>query len=186
MVAYFVRRLVGGVLVLMLSALAIFSLLVYWPGGVLWSLGYPAHTRVTTSHCFDCVRQDAQFLLLDTFELEKPWPGNFISWLFDTKTASSLFFGYDEAADLSVNVLDARIEGAGALTGDLGTSISFERGTSVTDLFGPGLGELLLAVTAAIFLLMAVAVAQRLRHPAPYALNTHPTTPDRPRPSWVT
>ena len=184
MVAYFVRRLVGGVLALILSALAIFSILVYLPGGVLWSVGDPA--LVTTSRCFDCVRQDARNLLIFTFELEKPWPGNFISWLFDTKSASSLFFDYDEAADLSVNVLGARIEGAGALTGDLGTSISFERGTPVTDLLGPGLRELLLAITTAIFLLMAIAVAQRLRHPSPYALNTHPTTPDRPRPSSVT
>jgi ABC-type dipeptide/oligopeptide/nickel transport system permease component len=183
MVAYFVRRLVGGAITLILAWLVIHSVLVYGPGGrPLESIWNPYTREVWKNY------------LERHFGLDQPWPISSLTYLFDpTECCIGNFDSPDKSGagltkqrGISLSVNGVTFAGRGALTGDFGVSMFVERRTPVTDLFGPGLGELLLAVTAAIFLLMAVAVAQRLRRPSPYAFSSHPTTPDRPRPFWLT
>jgi ABC-type dipeptide/oligopeptide/nickel transport system permease component len=188
MVAYFVRRLVGGAIMLVAAWLVIYSALVYVPGGPLTPI---------REGCFTCTPSSPRALKAQNerhLKLDKPWPISYFMYLFDTRDCCIDDFdnperssaGLIEHRGISISVNGVPIAGRGALTGDFGDSLIIERDTPVTDLFGPGLGELLLVVTAAIFLLMAIAVAQRLRRPPPYTLTPHPTPLDRPRPLWVT
>jgi ABC-type dipeptide/oligopeptide/nickel transport system permease component len=177
MVAYFVRRLVGGVATLVFTSLVIFTSLWYFfiqPSSISFAWG--------NRPCPCCVER-----IYRTFKLDKPWPVNYLAWLFDPVDYSTRRCESERlSGTIDVTISGLRIKGYGALTGNLGESWLIERGTPVTDLFGPGLGEFLLATTTAIFLLMAIAVAQRLRRPPLHAFAAHPPPSPLERIHWVT
>jgi ABC-type dipeptide/oligopeptide/nickel transport system permease component len=74
MIAYFVRRLLGGLLTFFVSALAIFSWITYGPSGVI-------EPRVCM-HCHQGGSGSYQEMEA-YFHIDQPWPISYLTWLFD-------------------------------------------------------------------------------------------------------
>jgi hypothetical protein len=163
MVAYFVRRLVGGIFTLFLVSFVLYSATMPVLLDIArWGLGGSGCRSLL------CYRE----WLVRVVKADRPWPLNYLAWMFDP-TDYSTQQTYDPRTvtpGIDLTIGSIQIKGSGLLTGDFGESWLIERGTPVLDVFGPGLGELLLGMSTAILLLMAVAFGQRLRRPPPYAL----------------
>jgi ABC-type dipeptide/oligopeptide/nickel transport system permease component len=76
MLAYFARRMVGAVLSLFVSTLALFSWITYGPGGVIDPPPPP---------CMHCHQAGASFYeeMEAFFHVDQPWPVSYLAWLFD-------------------------------------------------------------------------------------------------------
>jgi ABC-type dipeptide/oligopeptide/nickel transport system permease component len=76
MIAYFARRIVGGVVTLFVATLALFSLITYGLGGLYDLLHQP---------CQDCRGDNIR--MYDEFgaflHIDQPWPVSYLAWLFD-------------------------------------------------------------------------------------------------------
>ena len=180
MVAYCVRRLVGGVATLFVLSFAVYS--------ITMSTSLELFRGSEPPQCPVCFRE----WLVREVKIDRPWPLNYLAWLFDPTDYSEEhiyyrdYYPHESTRGIDLVIGSLHIKGSGVLTGDLGTSWLLERGTPVLDVFGPGLVELLLATTATIFLLMAIATAQRLRRPFPYTAAAKPPPFPTERIRWLT
>jgi ABC-type dipeptide/oligopeptide/nickel transport system permease component len=77
MIAYFARRLLGGVVMLFVSLLAIFSWTNYGPSNI--------SEGIRRSCIEDCYHPDGEFYkeIEAYFHIDQPWPISYLTWLFD-------------------------------------------------------------------------------------------------------
>ncbi|MDQ5823834.1 MAG: hypothetical protein M3441_06415 [Chloroflexota bacterium] len=160
MLGYFVRRLVGGVLTLLLALLAIYSTLLY-PSD--WYSYIEVHRRGPS----------IAELTMDAFELEKPWPVSFLAYLFDPgETVDTVYISAYRSETypkgIHVSILGEEIEGSGLTTGDFGRSFQIAKNDLVMDVYGPGLDVALAFMVSMIITFMYVATVQRIGRPTPY------------------
>ncbi len=167
MIAYFVRRLVGGIFTFFASTLVIFSVIIYAPGGPMFTL-YVEDTDYNPSPTF--LNRVMAF-----YHTDQPWPVSYMAWLFDPNGPKPLWHqeatssARDLRTGMNIEIGNFHLRGSGVLTGDLGVSIIVEQGQPVTDVFGEGLAiMLLMALTLPV--LMGVVVVQRRRRPPVYGL----------------
>jgi hypothetical protein len=161
MVAFFVRRLIGGVAMWLVATFVFYSLLV--------SPSLPIDPKI----CNDCVRQEVRATAaleieraIFAYSLDKPWPANYLTWLFDpngtTRTISpaEVIFGRQRSPQRLILVR------SGLLAGDFGYSWEVATGKPSLEVYGLNLTLFPLSL-ASLLGLMLIAVLQR-RH-RPYA-----------------
>lgn len=177
MVTYFVRRMLGGFAQFLMASFIIFYIATELP---------PSSTK--TIDCRICLpvppsREFIQFIqfLEKSYHIDKPWPLNYVYWLFDPEDTTTLTYDpsggppvqHQKGVDITIGNL--QIKGSGILTGDLGMSVNVDMGMPVIDLLGPGLDKVLAAFLALITTLVAIATAQRMGRPHPHRVSITPT-----------
>ena len=154
MAVYFVLRLLGGAITWLAAAFVIFTLLVYVPGGVVSRVEHGVGRHDGTGRVLHVIR---------TYELDKPWPFNYLAWMFDPADTERLdvarLYLVPEGVDFSV--LGRPIKGSGVLTGDFGESLVVAPYTPVLQVYGLHFGVLLAITLEPALLLMLVALLQR-------------------------
>ncbi|HEX8220193.1 MAG TPA: ABC transporter permease [Chloroflexia bacterium] len=103
---------------------------------------------------------DADTLALkERYGLDKPWPLNFLFWLFDPADASTYSDrtgAVSEGIDLNLGIL--HVQGSGMLTGDFGESEVVVKGRKVSELLGSRLNNTVVLVGASLFVAILVAL----------------------------
>jgi|GEM_PF-2662776 len=174
MVAYFVRRVIGGIAHLLMALFVVFYVVIELPGSKPQMMPCP--------HCpFPPTKEAIRFIEKNYF-IDKPWPLNFVNWLFDPDEPITRQ-SYDLQGNplppiqkgMDITIGNLHIKGSGVLTGDLGVSVNFDQGTPVTDMFGHGIGEMFALLISLIATLMAIGTAQRMGRPRPYRVSITPT-----------
>jgi hypothetical protein len=188
MLTHFVRLIGWGLTKLALCSVAIYSLLIYFPG--------PPPNPSREDPCAyahdhaSCVASGLRFAeqIAHSWGSDRPWPLSYVAWLFDPSDTTYFEYKTDERWDIkyptdneiskgiNITIGSIRIEGSGVLTGDFDTSINIDLGTPVSQVIGPGIGEMFTFLTTLITALMAVVVVQRWRRPQPYRVSTLPTS----------
>ncbi|MFL5734233.1 MAG: ABC transporter permease [Chloroflexia bacterium] len=153
MTTYIVRRIVQGILVLVASSFVVYSLLIFTPGGP-WDQvnsrsgegGRPIPARVLAQ-------------LIKTYKLDKPYPVNYLVWLFDPEDTTEIK-GLDQVVPkgIDLTVGNWHIKGSGILTGDFGRSVSIAKGLYVRDMIGSRIGYTLLLTCTALVLSLLIAL----------------------------
>jgi peptide/nickel transport system permease protein len=165
MTIYIIRRFFQSLLFVLLASLLVYTGVIMWmPTGPKWrydrlveqytaimrSQGTPADVRPTSP---DLARIER------VWKVDKPWPLNFFTWLFDPSDTTQLDDNAQEVPKgIDVNVFDWHIKGSGILTGDLGTSTSTSKGAAVGDLIGAKASNTLLLVSVSLILSFLIAV----------------------------
>jgi hypothetical protein len=158
MIAYFVRRVVGGAVKLLLLSLALYI-------GVAEVVQNDPSICCCTNSLKPC---NGRLLvaLISTYKLDNPRPLGYLLWLFDpsdtTQLAPNKLEYIPKGIDWHLGTL--RVRGSGILTGDLGRSVRIEIDAPVVEIFG-GLGQMFAVLSIVMIALMAVAVLQRLGRP---------------------
>ncbi|MFL5735294.1 MAG: ABC transporter permease [Chloroflexia bacterium] len=155
MTTYLIRRLIQGFFVLVVASFVIYSILIITPGGPMDQINE--------------IRQDPSkhvskyFIdqMLQRYKLDKPYPLNYLVWLFDPSETSEIQ-GIDTVVPKGIDVTIGpwRIRGSGVLTGDFGKSVNMAKGVPVMDMIGSRIGfTLALTITAlTISLLIALPI----------------------------
>jgi hypothetical protein len=155
MAIYFVRRLLGGAITWLAAAFVIFTLLMYVPGGVASRVESGLGRHDGTGRVLRVIR---------TYELDKPWPLNYLAWMFDPADTERLdgatLYLMPEGVDFSVFGL--QIKGSGVLTGDFGESHWIALYTPALQIYGLHFGVLLAITLESALLLMLIASLQRM------------------------
>ncbi len=171
MIAYFARRIVGGVVTLFLAGLMIYTFVKYGPQPrVDPVVKYGPQLRVEPVCCRECcvVPGEGQLEIIWRSELDKiidddqPWPVSYFAWLFNPDDIT--YTKYEENGDVGVYTKGIDIfgiKGNGILTGDLGESVNVDQGMPVVDVFGQGLGEFMLLLALLPFTALAFLAVQR-------------------------
>ena len=173
MVAYFVRRLVGGFATLLASTFVLYSLLIYTPGSLhsFW--------QVYQSGQFRPINASGLLYMANYFEVFKPWPLSYLGWMFDPDDTEKLDVSRHVVVSngLDIEIGNIRLRGSGLLTGDLGYSGAVARDQSVLELMGSSFWLYDTIILGLTFLGMAFAVYQRIGHRPRYTTSTFPFTP---------
>jgi hypothetical protein len=169
MLAYFARWIVGGVATFFVVGLMLHTLVMYTPGGGKdKSRDYMSSGDIVSPHEF--VRLYAYL-----YNLDKPWPVSYLTYLFDPIEPKTLPFWQNimiRGTDIPISNIYRR--GNGVLTGDLGYSYDVECCEKVTDVFGQGFGEFMLLVGLTLPLSMAFVAVQRRRRPLAFGPPNYP------------
>ncbi|HET9495268.1 MAG TPA: hypothetical protein VFR15_13650 [Chloroflexia bacterium] len=162
MLAHYLRRILGGLLTLLLASFLFYNMFMYLP---VDPLRVPHWVDPPTPSILRYYIQR----YIQSYELEHPWPLNYAYWLFDPAEP-------DEPYPIVIGLtrieyvppyLDARVgpiylHGSGLLTGDLGLSQIVQRDMPTIDMIGRGSVPFALALLiCANVLLMAASVVQR-------------------------
>src|SRR5690242_17995949 len=132
MTTYLIRRSIEGIFVLILASFLIFSILTLSPGGPLDQIKFSSagsgHQPMT--------QQDID-RLKRLYKLDKPWPLNYLVWLFDPNETTKLN-DQDEVVPkgINFNLGPIHLQGSGVITGDLGESILIQKGVPATQVMG--------------------------------------------------
>jgi peptide/nickel transport system permease protein len=155
MTTYIIRRVIQGFLVLVGSSFLVYSMLIITPGGPLDQINgrggegaHPIPKRILEE-------------LIKTYKLDKPYPINYLVWLFDPSDTTEIK-GLDQVVPKGIDLAvgDWHIKGSGILTGDFGRSVSLAKGLYVTDMIGSRIGYTLAltGTSLAISLLVALVI----------------------------
>lgn len=154
MATYIVRRFLQGIVVLFFSTFLIYTILIISPGG-------PADTinqMIRQAGGGHPVNEKLIQIYTKIYGLDKPYPLNYLIWLFDTSKTSATSYdqlGNPITSTIGINIFG--IAGDGVLTGDLGSSVSVEQGRSVAAMMGERIGNTL-ALTG-LSLMIAILIA---------------------------
>jgi peptide/nickel transport system permease protein len=79
--------------------------------------------------------------LEETYKLDKPWPLNYLTWLFDPGDTIATTYTPDNkpittTKGIDLNIFGAHIRGSGMLTLDFGTSASYAYNTPISQYIG--------------------------------------------------
>jgi hypothetical protein len=162
MLGHLLRQLVGGTITFCLAAFVLYTGMIYGPN--------PSPDFVRPAPRYEVQRLIAS--IINTFELDKPWPLNFLAYMFDPGENTDVIGKETYPKGVRVSVLGMEISGSGVVTGDLGRSITIERNTPVVDIIGPGLYLAFASVISLILTFTYIAAVQRAGRPAPY--SPHP------------
>lgn len=140
MAIYILRRFIQGLVVLFLAAFFIYSILIISPGG-------PQDQIAQLRSGDPNLELSPEYVtyLEKIYDLDKPWPLNFLAWLFDPTDIER----YDNTLNkvvpkgIDVSIGSLRLQGSGVLTGDLGDSLNIQPGVPALELMGGRLGPTL-------------------------------------------
>src|SRR5688500_4929181 len=153
MATYLIRRFIQGFVVLVLASLTIFSLLMVTPGGPLDQIrALQQNPDLTVS---------PQYIasVIETYDLDKPWPLNYLAWLFDPEDTTTVDENYNEVSKgINFNLFGTTIQGSGVVTGDFGNSLELQRGVPVIKMMGDRIGNTLMLTSAALFVSLIVTL----------------------------
>lgn len=159
MLGHLLRQLTGGVVRLFLAAFVTYTVLMYTPAG----------SRDVVIHPPRFASEGYVALTIERFELDKPWPLNFLAYLYEPGETTEVVFGKTYPKGMQVQLFGVGISGSGILTGDFGRSLVIAKHVPVTDMYGSGF-DLLFAVLLGMVLTFGyVATVQRLRLRASHA-----------------
>ncbi|HEX9990432.1 MAG TPA: ABC transporter permease [Chloroflexia bacterium] len=91
------------------------------------------------------------------YELDKPWPLNFLAWLFNPSETTRLDRTQREVPS-GIGIGDLRVQGNGILTGDFGRSKYVDKTATVTELLSNRWGNTLLLVCVALIASILLAI----------------------------
>jgi hypothetical protein len=154
MVAFCARRLIGGVATWLAATFVFYSLLV--------SPSIPIELQV----CTDCPMQPIHVYLqsaLFTYMLDKPWPANYFTWLFDPSGTTMKTVTVPGEVTWSGRISASKtltLARSSLLAGDFGYSWVVDPDTPALAAYGFN-PKLLLPTLAASFFLGLLAVLQR-------------------------
>jgi len=172
MAGFFMRRLASGAIEMFLLGFLLYALLV--PPFISSSLNTHGYADFTPLSVQANIHQRNVNLVATMYAFDKPWPINYLTWLFHpggTKAEAFPGGGYDP--------LQITSEDSGVLTEDVGYSAELAPGTHVLaalSLDGPGLPLLLSISFGALLFFMLVVMLQRRGRLVVYGL----AVPDNP------
>jgi peptide/nickel transport system permease protein len=151
MTTYIIRRLLQGVVVLFLATFLIYSIILITPGGPadqirilqIESAGEPVNPELIR-------------ILERTYGLDKPYPVNYLAWLFDPSETTDFDRDKGEIVPKGIDIFG--IKGSGILTGDFGESASIQQGGSVIGMMGERIGNTLSLTLLATLVSIGIAV----------------------------
>lgn len=157
MTTYIIRRLLQGIVVLFLSSFMIYSILILTPGGPRDQINQLKQQSVNGKP----VNQGLIDYYTKIYGLDKPYPLNYLLWLFDPgKTTETTYDikGKPTTKPIGINIFGLR--GTGILTGDLGKSVKIDLNKPVVDLMGARLGNtlILMGLSTLISVLIALPI----------------------------
>lgn len=160
MTTYLVRRVFQSFIFIFLAAFAVYTVLVMlMPDGP-----YYRYTHFTTDLPFPQVVQ-GPIELEDRYELDKPWPLNFLAWLYDPSDTTTTYVNLNSGnieelpTGIDIPIGDFHIRGSGILTGDFGTSASYARtNRPVAQLIGERFGNTFWLLIVALFISLAIGI----------------------------
>lgn len=156
MLAYFLRRLAGGVATFLLASMVLYTAIVPLGASVLLD-----------TRCMDCYGPRTTYLYLgiyDIYKLDRAWPSNYFTWLYDPDPHDARTFTFKSSRVQSGLILPARtvqLTSGGLLRGDFGQSLLVRPGTPVLDMYGIELLPWTAFMWTLLFGSMAVAYLQR-------------------------
>ena len=128
MLTYLIRRLAQSLIFIFVATFIVYTaVVVLSPGGPL------ARYEKGSDNAY---AQERLKILGEHFELDKPWPLNFLAWLFDPDDTSETDWQGDplpKGIDFALGPLHVR--GSGLLTADFGKSEWISQGVSASELF---------------------------------------------------
>lgn len=174
---YIIRLYARGIMHLLLATLLLYQLLAYL--GPLSERSYGIIDYPLPGQLGPPVKHGAYLKALTVyFHLLKPWPQNYLTWLFDTEASAT-----NEMQNVQpsyVTIPGTEIKGHGILTGDLGYSMQVDRGRPTMNVI---LGEEpwmlpLLAMAAILGLSLLALLRMRERGlayavPSSHVVNTY-------------
>jgi|SwirhisoilCB2_FD_contig_121_681134_length_2294_multi_5_in_0_out_0_2 peptide/nickel transport system permease protein len=157
MTTYIIRRLLQGIVVLFLSTFMIYSILILTPGGPKDQINQLKQQSVNGKP----VNQGLIDYYTKIYGLDKPYPLNYLLWLFDPAKTSETTYdikGNPTTKPVGVNLFGIR--GSGILTGDLGKSVKIDLNKPVVDLMGARIGNtlILMGLSTLISVLIALPI----------------------------
>jgi len=174
MVAYFVRRLAEGAVAMLAMTFVLYSLLVYFPGGVLDFV----NTGNSLRDRFGLVSLAVVHSTSD-YKLYKPWPESYLAWLFDPQDVEDPdpndYTTYVPKG-IDFQICRVRLRGSGILTGDWGESYQVARGQANLELMGESFWLYDLIILGMTLLGMALVVFKRIGHTPRFAPPRFPFT----------
>jgi peptide/nickel transport system permease protein len=152
MPTYLLRRSIQGFMVLAAASFFIYTILTFAPGGPLDQIKFAsgAGRNPLTERDVERIKK--------LYKLDKPWPLNYVAWLFDPSETTQLN-EYDEVVPkgLNISVGGLHLQGSGVLTGDFGRSLFVSNGMPVVDMLGARLGTTLILMVSALLVSLLIA-----------------------------
>ncbi|HEX9990434.1 MAG TPA: ABC transporter permease [Chloroflexia bacterium] len=168
MAIYLIRRTIQSLAFIVVAILLLYTLFVFvLPGGpnqtyqqVTRTLAQPpAPGEPTLDADFLERLQERAYMLERNFELDKPWPLNFLAWLFNPNETTRLDPQQGEVpSGINLTIGALHIQGNGLLTGDFGRAESVDRGANVTDAMSSRWGNTVLLVGTALVASILLAI----------------------------
>jgi len=164
MVGYLIRRFFQGIALTLIAGLVIYTILVIlMPGGPNWTYKAIVDLPPNNGIIDEPTRKTRVERLERTFKLDRPWPVNYMAWLFDTNeatlpTALNENFEVVPKPAVDFKLGDLRLRGAGALTGQFGDSERLYAGEPVSEVIGSRLGSTLTLVGSALLITLLFAI----------------------------
>jgi peptide/nickel transport system permease protein len=153
MTTYLIRRAIEGLFVIILASFFIYSILTLAPGGPLdqikFSTGGSGRPPISQSVIDNLKR---------LYKLDKPWPINYLVWLFDPEETTQLNDQNEVVPKgIDVTIGSLRIQGSGVINGDFGESMIIQRGQPATKVMGERIGKTLILMTSALLIALLIA-----------------------------
>ena len=162
MFAHLVRQLLGGIVTLFLAAFMMYTTIIYIPSASPDRPDLdPVHRRVDMND----IR-----LLIDSLELDKPWPYSFLAYLFDPNDATELVGKHVYPKGVQIRIFGVEVKGSGLITGDFGKSVFIDKRRPAFDLYWVGFHPAFVIVLSLILTFAYVAFVQRTGRPTPREL----------------
>jgi peptide/nickel transport system permease protein len=162
MTTYIIRRFLQSILFIAVGSLAVYTVVVLlMPYGPKFLYDRMIERFREFSPGLDVTpRSPETDLLIATYKIDKPWPLNFVYWLFDPDDTTQRvpLSGEEVPKGIDLRIGAWRLRGSGVLTGDLGISRLIGRDAYVGDLIQHNAGNTLLLTGTALTLTFAVAV----------------------------
>src|SRR5688500_12473714 len=153
MTTYIIRRLLQGVVVLFLATFLIYSIILITPGGPQDQVNQLRYASTSGRPINPLLLQ----LLKKQYGLDKPYPINYLAWLFDPTETTD--FDRDEGITVTKGIdLFGVLRGSGVLTGDFGESAAIAQGDSVIGMMGQRIGNTLALTVLATLVSIIIAV----------------------------
>jgi peptide/nickel transport system permease protein len=142
----------------------IYSLLILTPGGPKDQINQLKQQSVNGKP----VNQNLVDYYTKIYGLDKPYPLNYLLWLFDPEKTSETSYdikGNPTVKSVGVDIFG--IKGSGILTGDLGKSVKIDLNKPVVDLIGQRLGNTLalmgLSILFSILIALPIGIISAIR-----------------------
>jgi peptide/nickel transport system permease protein len=152
MTTYLIRRSIAGFFVLAFASFFIYTILTIAPGGPLDQIKFASGAGRNP------LSESGVERLKRLYKLDKPWPVNYLVWLFDPEDTETVDENYQTVPKgVNINIGDLHIRGSGVLNGDFGRSIWVSQGRPVTTMMGERIGRTLILMSTALLVSLLIA-----------------------------
>ncbi|HKP51042.1 MAG TPA: ABC transporter permease [Chloroflexia bacterium] len=157
MATYIIRRMVQGLVVLVLSTLMIYTILILTPGGPKDQID---QMRAEAGNGRP-INQNLIDIYTKLYGLDVPYPLNYLTWLFDPNDTFERTYDLQGGVFTNTRGIDIfGIKGSGVLTLDLGDSVIIDQGKPVIELMGARFGNtlILMGLSTLVSILIALPI----------------------------